>query len=267
MNNCVIAYRASKESSVMCLPSDLTWDLTKDAVKFLLGTGAGWALKTGRDRWRTRKARTFWRPFLTNDLRLVIGRFLEFEGFERSGLLGVGDAMALAELQNYLGLIGVSKSQVVYADRLDGDALKHTLISLGGPDANAVTRDAVKSIDSKLRFGDPSINEIAIRDSGASPPKLYVPSAPDRDGAATDYGLILRARNPFDTTKEMMIIAGAFGHGTLAGTRYVTSQEFLALPAVGARSAFECLVETDVVRDAPQAIRLVVARSLKLSYR
>ena len=42
----------------------LAWDLIKNAVKFLIGAAAGWALKVARDRWRTRKARSFWRPFL-----------------------------------------------------------------------------------------------------------------------------------------------------------------------------------------------------------
>ncbi len=247
----------------MQLPFDsLAWDLIKDAAKFLIGAAAGWALKVSRDRWRTRNARSFWRPFLSNDLRLVIGCFREFPGFERSGLLGVGDAIALAELQRYLGQIGASEPKVVYADRLEGDALKHTLISLGGPDANAVTREAVKLIDSKLRFGNPSIHEIAIRDTGVDPPRLYVPSEPDRDGAATDYGLILRAPNPFAADKEIMIIAGSFGHGTVAGTRYATSPAFLKLPASRASGALECLVQTDVVRDAPQSIRLVVARNI-----
>jgi hypothetical protein len=182
-------------------------------------------------------------------------------------LLGVGDAIALGEIQRYVGKIGAPEPQVVYAARLSGDALnetlKHTLISLGGPDANVVTREAVKLIDSRLRFGDPTINEIAIRDTGVVPPRLYAPSTPGHDDATTDYGVILRAPNPTAPGKEIMIIAGSFGHGTLAGTRYVTSPAFLTLPVSKARDAFESLVETDVVRDAPQAVRLVIARSIQ----
>ena len=67
--------------------------------------------------------------------------------------------------------------------------LKHTIIALGGPDANAVTRDAVKHINSKLRFGDPEVNDIAIRDTTSEPPRFYAPSPADRDGTGTDYGL------------------------------------------------------------------------------
>lgn len=178
----VFAYYASaspRGSASMHPPVEsLAWDLVKDGAEFLIGAAAGWALKVARDRWRTRNARSFWRPFLSDDLRLAIGRFGDFSSFERSGLLGVGDAIALAELQHYLGQIGATEPQVVYADRLDGDALKHTLISLGGPDANAVTREAINLIDSKLRFGDPSINEISIRDTGVCPPRRHVPSGP-----------------------------------------------------------------------------------------
>ena len=133
---------------------ELGWDVTKDAVKYLLATGAGWLLKTASDRWRTRRARSFWRPFLSDDLRLVIGRFGEFNDFEKSGLFGVGDAIALAELQRYLGQLG-AKPQVAYADQLKGDDIKHTLILLGGPDANSMTDRAVQRIDSKSDLGTP----------------------------------------------------------------------------------------------------------------
>jgi hypothetical protein len=52
-----------------------------------------WAWKMLYDRWwKTRKPRKFWRPFLSEDLHIVLGRFGEFEEFERSGFIGVGDA-------------------------------------------------------------------------------------------------------------------------------------------------------------------------------
>lgn len=239
------------------------WDLTKDAAKALISAGTGWALKGVYDRFRTRKARSFWKPFLSKDLRLVVGPFRQFKGFERSGLLGVGDARALAELQRYLAQIGAHEPKVVYADRLGDDDQRQTLISLGGPDANKVTRDAVELIASKLRFGDPLVHDIRIRDTAMAPPVIYVPSEPDCDGSATDYGLILRAPNPVAPDKQIMIIGGSFGHGTLAGTRYVTSPEFLGLPVSKAGEALECLVKTDVIFDEPQAIRNVQARSIQ----
>ncbi len=239
--------------------------MTKDAAKFLIGAAAGCTLKVTRDRWRTRRARAFWHPFLSDDVRLVIGRFgqvrhFDLLKFERSGVLGVGDAIALAELQRYFSQIGGSP-QLAYADRLEGDALKHTMILLGGPDANSVTRRTAKRITSMLRFGSAEVNEIAIRDTSEASPRLYVPSPLDQDNAGTDYGLILRAPNPFAPDKEIMIIAGSFGHGTWAAARHVTSIEFLAKSASLQPGPMECLVETDVELDTPQSIRQVLLRN------
>jgi hypothetical protein len=241
---------------------DLGWDLTKDAIKVSLGAVVGWVVKVIRDRWRTRKARAFWRPFLSSDPLLVVGRFGDFDGFERSGLLGVGDAIALAELQHYLANLGV-RPRVAYADRLEGDTVKQTLILLGGPDANSVTSRAVKHIDSKLRFGDPSINEIAIRDTAVNPPHCYIPSSPDGDRGSIDYGVILRSPNPFAPDKELLVLAGSFGHGTWAAARYVTTAEFFAACESIGGDGVECLIETDVEFDTPQEIRRVLLRRLK----
>jgi hypothetical protein len=246
--------------------SDAEWEAAKEVAKFLIGAGGGWVLKIGHDRWNTRRARAFWRPFLSSDVRLVIGRFdkirnVDVRRFERSGVLGVGDAIALAEIQSYLGLIGANP-QVAYADRLEGDALKYTMILLGGPDANSVTRRAVKHISSNLRFGDPEINEIAIHDTAQTPERIYQPSPLDRDNSGTDYGLILRAPNPFDPNKEIMILAGSFGHGTWAAVRHVTSAAFLTNMKSIPLSAIECLVETDVELDTPQEIRQVLLRGI-----
>ncbi len=237
-------------------------DLLKDGVKFLIGTAAGWAWKMLYDRWwKTRKARKFWRPFLSKDLHIVLGRFGEFEEFERSGFIGVGDAFALAELQRFLATMGIREPHVVYADRVEGDALKHPLILLGGPDCNVITSEALKLIRTTLRLGDPSIHEIAIRDTSTHPPHLYIPRAPTAQEAGSDFGVVFRVPNPFSADKAALIIAGAFGHGTWAAARYLISPEFLRKQA--AISGFlECLVETDIVRDTPQQIRPVVVRPI-----
>ena len=146
------------------------WDLTKDGAKFLVGAAAGWVLKVGRDRLRTRRVRAFWRPFISDDLRIVVGGFQEFRDFERSGVLGIGDAIALGELQYYLARIGGFDPQVAYSGRFDGDALKHTIIAIGGPDANKVTRDMVEKIDSKLRF---EVDDVVIQDTACHPAHRY----------------------------------------------------------------------------------------------
>ncbi|HEY2498384.1 MAG TPA: hypothetical protein VGK24_15070 [Candidatus Angelobacter sp.] len=236
-------------------------DLMKDCAKFLIGAGAGWILRTARERWRTRNARSFWRPFLSDDLCIVVGSFHEFKNFERSGLLGVGDAIALGELQTFLSRIGGKKVPHAYASRFNGDMLKQTLVVIGGPDANSVALEALVLFKSTFQVGP---EDVAITDTTTTPPKLYSPNELDKNGSGVDYGLILCGPNPFCPNKMMMLIAGCYGHGTLAGARYVSSPEFLTLPQVqdGGKS-FECLIKTDVMRDTPQAIHLIDIRKIE----
>jgi hypothetical protein len=238
-------------------------DLVKDSAKFLIGTAAGWIWKLLYDRWKMRKALDFWRPFLAKDLRIVLGRFGEFDDFERSGLLGVGDAIALAELQSFLATMGTTEPQLCYADRIrrDGDALKHPLILLGGPDVNAITHEVSKLLRTGLRFGDPTIHEITFRDILADPPRVYSPNVPTALQTGSDLGLIFRAPNPFAPDKPALIIAGSFGHGTWAAARYLMSPEFLRSQAAKHRS-LEGLIETDIALDTPQQIRCLVLRPI-----
>jgi hypothetical protein len=241
--------------SVVAWLKQLFSGLASDWVKVGLGAIAGWLLKIGRDRWRTRRARRFWRPFLKVGTTIVLGRTLDASEWERSGLLGIGDAMALAEVRHFLLRLGAREPEIAFANQLAGDQLQRALILIGGPDVNTVTRDAVESIASSIRFGDPATHEVSIRDISTSPPSIY-------PGTADDCGVIIRTTNPFAPAWEVLILAGSFGHGTLAAARYATSQEFLKQEVVKAGQPLECLVETDVVRDTPQKIRVKVLRCL-----
>lgn len=234
----------------------LAFDLTKDGVKYLIGGVASAVAIIGRRRWRTRRALAFWRPFIKSNTAIVIGTFPGGRDFDRAGLMGFGDAAALGELERSLALLGLHSPEILYASQVHGDDLNRPLITLGGPDANQVTRMAVERMVTRLRFGDPDLNEITITDTvnGHS----YSP------GGSDDYGAIIRARNPFAPKFEMIIIAGSFGHGTWAGARFATSPEFLTNSAVKKfksttpAETFECLVMTDVVCDTPQNIHPVV---------
>jgi len=244
------------------LESLVTWlkglfpGLASDWVKVGIGAIAGWLLKVGRDWWRMRHARSFWRPFLRQGTTIVLGRTLDAPGWERTALLGTGDAMALAEVRQFLLRLGAKEPEVAFANDFPGDQLKRTLILIGGPDVNTITSDAVKSIRSSLRFGNPAIHEVSIRDISTSPASVY-PAGSD------DCGVIIRAKNPFALAQKVLILAGSFGHGTLAAARYAISEEFLKKRVVNSGLSLECLVETDVVRDTPQKIRVKVLRLLE----
>jgi hypothetical protein len=175
-----------------------------------------------------RRARVFWRPLFTSQIQVVVSRFESPSFNEPTGLVGGGDAIALREISAYLSRIGFRKHKVVYVDEAGLDR-KNNLILLGGPDANAVTRDALKLIGARFQLVDPGPGHPAeIRDtapveshatlSGArTAVRAYAPTAD------TDYGVVIRARNPFNPEKWLVIFAGAYGYGTWGGVELALS--------------------------------------------
>jgi hypothetical protein len=237
-------------------------DLIVNLAAGLIGFWIGWIWQKGKKLIGFRKARHFWKPFADGKLRVIIGRFLEFKSFEESGFVGLGCAIGLTELSAYFEEVGLKEFTVSYADRLDGDDLKTNLVLLGGPDANAVTREVIPRISSELQLGNPTNYEISIYDSQTT--KMYAPSrSPLTNEIDKDYAVIIRAENPFAPTKQILLIAGSYGYGTWAGVRFAISKQFLDNSIVAENKSLECLIETDIVRETPQDIRLIILRSLE----
>jgi hypothetical protein len=161
--------------------------------------------------------------------------------------------------------MGLSDFEVAYGDSgFKGEDLRTNLILLGGPDYNDITRKAISKIESNLKFGDPKRHEIAFFD--ALEDNRYIPRTSNESGEVVlDYGVIIRQANPFDLSKQLLLIAGSFGFGTWAGVRFVTSLEFLEHPLVSNGRPVEFLIETDVVLETPQAISPLVTRSFEES--
>jgi hypothetical protein len=255
------------------------------------------------------RARRFWRPVMSRDVQLVIGRFRGLQGFEASGVIGAGDTLAAYNLNEYFGRIGFGVSEVSYNDQLgysdaSGESLRTNLILLGGPDANSLTYDVVKRLSLGITFKeiypanpnelleprvfDPATAEIplfarnsksaliagrALRWIGAVPSqqwripvifditnqKLYRPLK-DGDNVLTDCGVIIRAPNPFNPKKTVVILCGSYGYGTWAAVQLAQSRDFLS--QVTRRSGgLECVFEVGVVRDTPQCPQLQFVRS------
>lgn len=242
------------------LPSDLATHYVEEGIVLVVG----WATLRVFKRIRTFRAHRFWRPFLNPDTRLVMGGGFPSDEFEPSGLVGYGDAVALGELQQYLSsLVGRRHEfKVVYDKQFAESDLHYPVILIGGPDANKVTRDALPMIRSGLGFDYPHSGGVSILDTATDPTVVYEPHKPSDRGPARDYGIVLRSKNPFTPAQPLLLLAGASGYGTWASARYVASAGFFALRTTRKSDYFECLVETDVVRDAPQDIRLKLIRDL-----
>ena len=258
------------------------------------------------------RARRFWRPVMSKDVKLVVSRFRRLQGFEASGVIGAGDVVAMHNLSEYFTRIGFRSFDITFNDQLGygealGRSLRTDLILLGGPDSNTLTNEVVKNLSLGISFkeiypsdpdvllepriwdptaatspdGDDSKPSPVIRGilrrigvaSEEDPPReqwripvildvaskeLYKPIKKG-DGMVTDCGVIIRAPNPFDESKTVVILCGSYGYGTWAAVQYAQSKEFLS--QIPNRSEpLECVFTVDVVRDTPQRPRLQFVR-------
>jgi hypothetical protein len=237
---------------------------------------------------------------MSKDVQLVIGRFRGLQGFEASGVIGAGDALAMYNLNEYFKRIGFGSFNVSYNDQLGygdaaGESLRTDLILLGGPDANTLTYEVIKRLSLGIAFKEiyptdpdvllePRVFDPATADTSSiannskpalitrhilrligvvSSPQWRIPVILDtnnqrlyqplKDGEKilADCGVIIRAPNPFNPTKTVVILCGSYGYGTWAAVEYAQSRTFLS--QVPHRSgAIECVFMVDVVRDTPQ---------------
>ena len=201
-------------------------------VTTLIGYLIGRTWQKAVDRIPFRRAKIFWQPLLNGDIQVVVSRFESASFNEPTGLVGGGDALALRELSSYFSRIGLRRHRVVYVDEATLDR-KNNLVLLGGPDSNAVTRDALELIAPRLRLLDPGPGiPVEVHDLAPAPdhggedsvgitpqPNVYIPKAD------IDYGVIIRARNPFAPDRGLVIFAGAYGYGTWGGVNLVLSDD------------------------------------------
>jgi hypothetical protein len=207
---------------------------------------------------RPLRAREPWRELLEPDLTLVVSVFGVTD--EPSGLIGAGCAFGLIELLRHLDQIGARRPKIVKiadGDQVTDDFRRNTLISIGGPLRNTVTRDAMRRLPVTHHFATPITT---IRDTQTGRTYKHSPTllAP---GDGTDYGLLVKAKNPFNPRTSILIVAGSSGYGSWAGTRLITEPSALDETAASGEP-FECVFATDVLDRNPQATEALVIRKL-----
>jgi hypothetical protein len=233
-----------------------SWDVLFSIGPFVGGYLIGWVAPKAH-RWRrTRRTRKFWKPFSKRDqVSVIMGGDRSFPTFEASGLVGVGDVMALTELQaifdeNRLGRLPITLATSPREAHLE----TADLILIGGPDMNWATKAVASRLPARFTFGNPDDREIQIKDQKTG--TVYRPSDPgERD--IHDVGLIKLVPNPFDTRRKVLLIAGAFGHATFAGVKLTGQKDFLKHPLIAAGSLFECLFSVDIVANEPLAPTII----------
>ena len=288
-------------------PSDCAWgadmaqlvNIVVGLATALLGYLIGRVWHTWMIQRRYQRARHFWQPVVDGHFQIVISRFA-VDGFrEPTGLVGGGDAIANRLLGDLFQDIGLERPQSVYVDEPELDRNKN-LILLGGANANRVVDEALRRVTPGLCVTDPGpgicmqVDDLEVPEDSTDARRTYVAEpAPDH---MTDYGVIIRARNPFSPDRALVVISGAYGYGTWAGVQVTQRPDFLARcteldamnhqaapgprrrwsPGVllGLRTAavpdwaeVECLVKVDVIDRRPQTAEIVLFRPIAASQR
>ncbi|MVT11398.1 nucleotide-binding protein [Chitinophaga tropicalis] len=239
-----------------------TYDSSDNDLSSSLGPACYLISQTIKDTFQIQKSATtsFWKSYMGNNYHIVIGRFQEFQNFEPTGFLAVGDARGLSDICAYLESIGSKVPQIEYADKMNGDFLGNDLIIIGGPDANELCKATISRLNLTIKFGNPEKYEVSFRNNETG--DRFVPKIINNK-VQKDFGVIIKAPNPFNPKRNAVLLFGAFGYGTWAAIKYATSLDFLENKIVS-EQYFECIVETEVVKDTPQALREVFLKKLDL---
>jgi hypothetical protein len=199
----------------------------------LIGYVIGRLWQQGANRLRYRRARNFLGPAVNGGVQIVPSRFSLSAFNEPTGLVGGGDALALRELSAFFGAIGLKGIDSVFVDERRLNA-RGNLILLGGLDTSRVTMAAMELLKPNVTVVDPGpgasmeVHDLApAGDPQAKAGKSLKVHSYKAIPGEVDYGIIIRAPNPFDTSKAMIVIAGAYGYGSWAGIDVIQQPAFL----------------------------------------
>jgi len=109
-------------------------------------------------------------------------------------------------------------------------------------------------------FGSAEVADANIYDSVTGDVMRCVMNSEDQ--LVVDQGILIRATNPFNRERNVIILAGSFGFGTSAAARLLTSSEILTHAIVAQGSPFEAVFSVEVAGGTPQHIELKNLRQL-----
>lgn len=159
---------------------------------------------------------------------------------ELSGLMGGGDRQAIERVQSGLARAGMPANLPERDGSSIGEHVTENLILVGGPDVNPATKTFMDQVGCTLVITRDRNNRNVVKDLLHNQ-EWGVVAEPG--GGLRDYGVIIRARNPNDPTRTILILAGAHGFGSLAAAEVCFSVETLmAEHARNHPEGFECLV-------------------------
>ncbi len=171
---------------------------------------------------------------------------------------GIGQVRALAITTHSLhrGYRNLDTRNILLSDDQIHGRIENDIILLGGPKNNTFTRRLLDKLKSQ-----PVADQSGSVISWLRPPnqREFVPATSDRL-VTTDYGLIVRVRNPFSTSDTTAcLFSGGHTYGTIAAARYFAETLFQrARFARGVARNYAAIVRCDVVDGHPVNLHLEV---------
>lgn len=184
-------------------------------------------------------ARRTWRYLNAGGLSIVLDTSYIDTGRYQRPVAGLGQVRALSVLVPSLthAYRDLDLEKVRLSAHLPGSDMEHDLLILGGPKNNEAARRILEAMTEALPF---RLGEGAITWEGTA----YTGDAANGE-VVRDCGYIVRAANPLNPDKRVVLIGGWSTYGTVAAARWLAeSGASRSLPADVA-----VLVEASVLRD------------------
>jgi hypothetical protein len=201
----------------------------------------------------------------------IVPNTLRLERDEGMPIFGLGPLTALQRLSALMkAAYPKSKDLTPIPSRFAvGENLRCDLLLLGYPAGNEITRRVFEAMSLPLIFSDHNIIDAATGEIQFSAKVV--------DGKVLhDYGMIVRAQNPFDPQSIIFVFAGAETYGVKAAADFLSLRNFgvllqtpikrpLALAILSRfftfkwrnKEYFQAIVECDVVGHSTQTPKLV----------
>ena len=199
---------------------------------------------------------------------VIIAEWLgdEMRDYDMAGFTGLGEVNALTEMLNRLSEAQLGTRVALTTQSQSSPAVIYeNLVILGGPDVNSAALKIKNTGISGVAIERDSNDENVVRDLVKA--IQYKPSR-ETDHVSNvdivrDYGIIIRARNPFRSDRAILLIAGAYGYGVIAGMQVCVKnadrfKRFLRQHPDG----FECIVSYSMTERPPGISRIEMLRPL-----
>jgi hypothetical protein len=205
----------------------MSFNIGNELLSAIIGVLVGYGLKFVFDKAtqvfiRNRLLKRAWQ-FLKEPTTIIVPLF-DTTDVGASG--GFGDLLAMADFVTLAKTYFSSEMSITVqaAHTTEPCCLDRNLIVIGGGKHNAIYRDLIEKVAAPLHSFDTDTQSFQeIRNENCS---ILFSSEYDEHGQLThDTGLFVRARNPYNSKKWVVIVAGSLTYGTAAAMQYATTAE------------------------------------------